>query len=156
MGLLIAAGILAACFLATWAVLRRPVRQIVEDARLEHARSLFHRHRERLEVRFISALDRSDSAERERWEDANWHDEVVWARDRQTHHLLALTCVEFEPEPFGLSVGPRHATAIFEFRDGHWCAQGKRLDEMRPDEAVGRFWRFETVFDSDRHPPRVG
>ena len=55
MGLLIAAGILSLCFLATWAVLRRPVRQIVEDARVEHARTLFHRNRERLEARFVTA-----------------------------------------------------------------------------------------------------
>ncbi len=145
MGLLIAAGILATCLLATWAILRRPVRQIVEDVLLEHARSLFHRNRERLEARFILALRRADPAEGERWENADWDDDVLWARDRQSHHVLALTCVEFEPEPFETFVGPIHSTAIFEFHDGHWCAQGRRLDEMRPDEAVDRFSRFETV-----------
>ena len=118
MGLLIAAGILLFCFLATWAVLRRPVRQIVEDVRVEHARTLFHRNRERLEARFVTTLERSDPDEAERWETAQWDDEVLWARDRHSHRLLALTCVEFEPEPFELSFGHSHATAIFEFRKG--------------------------------------
>ncbi len=145
MGLLIATGVLTGCFLAAWAVLLRPVRRMVEDVRIEHARALFHRNRERLEARFISALDRSDPTECEMWESAHWHDDVLWVRDRQTHHLLALTCVHFEPEPFEFSTDQRHATAIFEFHDGHWCAQGKHLDELRPDEAIDLFRRFETV-----------
>jgi hypothetical protein len=145
MGLLIAAGILSLCFLATWAVLRRPVSQIVEDVRVEHARTMFHRNREHLEARFVSTVEQSDPDDSERWERARWDDEVLWARDRHTHHLLALTCVEFEFEPFELSFGREHATAIFEFHDGHWWAQGKRVDEMRPEEAIGLFRRFETV-----------
>jgi hypothetical protein len=145
MGLLIAAGVLSLCFLATWALLRRPVRQIVEDVCVEHARALFHRNRERLEARFVSAVEQIDPDEAERFESAHWDDDVLWARDRQTHHLLALTCVEFEPEPFELSFGHTHTTAIFEFHDGQWCAQGKRVDEMRPEEAIGLFRRFETV-----------
>lgn len=145
MGLLIAAGTLLLCLLAAWAVLRRPVRQIVEDVRVEHARALFHRNRERLEARFISTLERSDPDEAERWEAARWDDDVLWARDRHTHHLLALTGVEFEPAPFELSFGHSHATAIFEFHKGQWCTQGKRVDEMRPEEAIGLFRRFETV-----------
>lgn len=145
MALLIATGVLTGCFLAAWAVLRRPVRRMVEDVRIEHARALFHRNRERLELRFISALERTDPAASEMWESANWHDDVLWARDRQTHHLLALTCVDFEPEPFEFSPERRHATAIFEFHSGHWCAQGKHLDELRPDEAIDLFRRFETV-----------
>ena len=145
MGLLIAAGILSLCFLATWAVLRRPVRQIVEDVRVEHARTLFHRNRERLEARFVSTIERMDPDEVERFESAHWDDEVLWARDRHTHHLLALTGVEFEPAPFELSFGHSHATAIFEFSNAQWCAGGKRVDEMRPEEAIGLFRRFETV-----------
>jgi hypothetical protein len=145
MGLLIAAGILSLCFLATWAVLRRPVRQIVEDVRVEHARALFHRNRERLEARFVSSIEQIDPEEVEHWERAHWDDGVLWARDRHTHHLLALTCVEFEPGPFELSFEHRHSTVIFEFHDGHWCAQGKYLDEVRPEEAIDLFRRFETV-----------
>ncbi len=132
MALLIAAAVLAGCLLASWAILRRPFRRMVEDVRIEHARGLFHRNRERLEARFVSALERSDPSESELWETAHWHDDILWARDRQTNHLLALTFVEFEPEPFELSSEQRHATAIFEFHNGHWCAQGKHVDELRP------------------------
>ena len=35
MALLIGAGILSVCILVTWLILRRPVRQIVEDVRVE-------------------------------------------------------------------------------------------------------------------------
>jgi hypothetical protein len=55
--------------------------------------------------------------------------------------------VHFDAAPFDdlAGVAPRHATALFEFRKGHWCADGKRLDEIRPDEAVRRNQRFERV-----------
>ena len=41
MALLIAAAVLAGCLLASWAILGRPVRRMVEDVRIEHARALF-------------------------------------------------------------------------------------------------------------------
>jgi hypothetical protein len=154
MAWLIWAGILALSMVVAWMILRRPLRQIVEDVHIDHARELFHQQREWLEARFISALSRNDPAEAQRWEAANWHDEVLWARDRQTRHLLALVGVHFEPGPFDLMVGPRHATALFEFRKGRWHVEGKRLDEMRPDEAVGRNQPYEAVAVSPPPNPR--
>jgi ABC-type nickel/cobalt efflux system permease component RcnA len=88
MGLLIGAGILLVCVLAAWMVLRRPVRQIVEEVHVDHARELFHQQREWLEARFISALSHGDPAEGHRCESAHWHDEVLLARDRHTRPLL--------------------------------------------------------------------
>jgi hypothetical protein len=155
MAWLIWAGILPLCVLVAWLILRRPLRQIVEDVHVDHARELFHQQREWLEARFISTLGRADPAEGQRWESAQWHDEVLWARDRQTRHLLALVCVHFEPAPFELLQMPRHATALFEFRKGRWQAEGKRLDEVRPDEAIGRNQRFEAVAVSPPPPRRV-
>lgn len=153
MGLLISAGILTACGLvACWVLLRGPFRQIFEDVHVDRARELFHQQREWLEARFLSALAHSDAVEVQRWESAQWDDEVYWARDRQTRHLLALVCVHFEPAPFELQPMPRHATALFEYRKGRWQVEGKRLDEVRPDEAVGRNQRFEAVAVSP--PPR--
>jgi len=145
MGLLIGAGILFVGISVTSLILRRPIRHIVEDMHVDHARVLFHQQREWLEARFMSVLNHADPAEGERWESAHWHDDVMWARDRQTRHLLALVCVHFEAGPFELSSAPRHATVLFEFRKGHWCAEGKRLDETRPHEAIGRNQRFEPV-----------
>lgn len=153
MRVLIGAGILSLCGLvACWLIFRRPLRQIFEDVHVDRARELFHQQREWLEARFISTLTHADAFEGQRWESASWDDEVLWARDRQTRHLLALVCVHFEPAPFDLVAMPRHATALFEYRKGRWHVEGKRLDEVRPDEAVGRNQPFEAVAVSP--PPR--
>jgi hypothetical protein len=141
-------GILAACL-----ILYRPVRHFTEEVHAERARELFRQHREWLEADFLCALGRSSPTERVRWEEAHWHDEILWARDRQTRKLLALIGVHFDtylfddlPDP-----GTHHATALFEFRGGRWYAEGKRLDEIRPDEVVRRNRRFEPVL---MHPRR--
>jgi hypothetical protein len=121
---------------------------------VDRARELFRPQREWLEARFLSALGKSDPLERLRWEDAHWHDEILWARDRKTRVLLALIGVHFDgPEFDPLGESPsRHATALFEFRRGRWVAEGKRLDEVRPDEAVLRGQRFEPVVTQPRRP----
>ncbi|MFO0908950.1 MAG: hypothetical protein U0794_11420 [Isosphaeraceae bacterium] len=134
MGLIIWGGVVPACLLAAWFILRRPVRHLAEDLRLDGARSQFRRQREWLEVRFLNGLSRLDPVERTRWEDAHWQNEVVWARDRQTRTLLALVSVLF-PEPGFDEFGeprPRHATALFEFKKGRWIAEGRRLDQVHP------------------------
>src|SRR4029450_1831479 len=98
------------------------------------------RRREWREADFLGALGKIDPAVRLRWEEAHWHDEVLWARDRQTRRLLALIGVHFDSNPFEDpgDASSRHSTALFEFRKGGWFAEGKRLDEIRPDEAVRR------------------
>lgn len=155
MGLLIWAGILAICALLAFWIIRHPLRQIVEEVHVDRARELFHQQREWLEARFISVLGHGDATEGQRWESAQWHDEVLWARDRQTRQLLALVCVHFEPSQFDLLPMPRHATVLFEFRKGRWHVDGKRLDEVRPDEAIGRNERFEALAVSPPPPRRV-
>jgi hypothetical protein len=152
MGLVIWGMVLPACLLAAWFILRRPVRQFAEELHVDHARELFRLQREWLEARFLSALAKIDPIERIRWEDAHWHDEVLWARDRQTRSFLALIGVHFDGQAFD-ELGeprPRHSTALFEYRKGRWCAEGKRLDEIRPDEAVFRSQRFEPVVTQPR------
>ncbi len=128
MGFLIGAGILAVCLFTAWLILRRPLRQIVEDVHVDHARLLFRQYREWLEARFVTVLSQSDPALGERWESAHWHDEVLWARDRQTRRLLALVCVHFDPGPFEFPHTQRHATAVFEFHNGRWWVEGKRFE----------------------------
>jgi hypothetical protein len=154
MGFLIWLVILPACLVAAGIIVRRPLRQFTEEMHVDHARELFRMQREWLEARFLGALAKIDPAERLRWEDACWHDEVLWARDRQTRRLLALIGVHFDATLFDDLAGsaPRHATALFEFRKGRWCADGKRLDEIRPDEAVRRNQRFERVVTHPRQP----
>ena len=135
------------CVLASWLIVRRPVRVALEDLSVDRGRDQFRLQREGLEARFLSALARVDPAEKLRWDDAHWRDEVVWARDRRSRHLLALVGVTFDSEPFGdyPEPPPRHATALFEFRKGRWHADGKRLDEIRPDEAFIGNHRFEPL-----------
>src|SRR5436309_476390 len=100
MGLVIWGGVLPACAVAGWLVLRRPLRLFLEDLHVDRARTHFRSQREWLEARFLSALARTDPIERVRWEDAHWHDEILWARDRQTRSFLALIGVHFEGVAF--------------------------------------------------------
>jgi hypothetical protein len=153
MGFVIWGGVLPACLFAAWLILRRPVRQFSEEMHVDRAREQFRKQREWLEARFLGALAKVDLIERVRWEDAHWHDEVLWARDRQTRIFLALIGVHFNSHSFDElgELHPRHATALFEYRKGRWIADGKRLDEVRPDEAVLHHQRFEPVVT---HPLR--
>src|SRR3954469_23744674 len=90
-------GILPVCLIALFLILRRPARQFAEEMHVDHARDLFRQQREWLEAKFLTALGKVDPLERLRWEEAHWHDEVLWARDRQTRRLLALIGVHFDP-----------------------------------------------------------
>ena len=152
MGMLIWAVVLPACLVAMLLLVRRPVRQFAEELHVDHARELFRRQREWLEARFVSALSAASPTEGMRWDEAHWHDEILWARDRQTRRLLALIAIHFDSSPFDddQDSDPRHATALFEFRKGRWHAEGKWLDAIRPDEAVLRNQRFEPVETHDR------
>jgi hypothetical protein len=154
MSWIISGGLVLVCLVAAWLILRGPLRQLSEDVHAERARDLFRQRREWLEADFLGALGKIDPTERLRWEDAHWHDEILWARDRQTRRLLALIGVHFGTSLFDEWPDPnsRHATALFEFRKGRWYAEGKRLDEIRPDEAVRRNQRFEPVI---MHPRRA-
>jgi hypothetical protein len=147
-------GVLVACLVAAGLIIVGPVRRFGEKLAAEKARELFRARREHLEVDFMIALGKANPTERVRWEEGHWHDEILWARDRQTRRLLALIGVDFGislfedlPEPSG-----HHATALFEFRNGRWYAEGKRLDEICPDEAVRRNQRFVPVI---MHPRRA-
>lgn len=147
MGWIIWGGLPPACLLAGWLLLRRPVRQFTEELHIDHARVLFRQQRERLEARFVSALAHLDPIEHYRWDRACWEDEVLWARDRKSRALLAMVGVHFDEPTFDpvADLQPRHATALFEYRKGRWFAEGKRLDEIRPDEAVFQSRRFEPI-----------
>lgn len=143
MGWVIWAGLLPVCVGAGAWVVWRPARQVLDDLRFDRARDQFRLRREWLEARFLGALALVDPDEGARWEDARWHDAVVWARDRQTRRLLALIGVHFDSLPFDDDA--RHATALFEYRKGQWHADGRRLDRVRPDEALLRSPRIEPI-----------
>lgn len=149
---LVPALLLPACIAATWLVVRLSFRRVLTSVRVDQARDQFRFRREWLEARFLDELGKSDAIERMRWEEARWEDGVVWARDRQTGRLLALVGIRFEADPFEEAVGhpERHATVVFEYERGRWRADGKRLDEISPDEAFLRHQRYEPVTESRR------
>lgn len=130
-----------------WLLIRRPLRDALEDLNLDRAREQFRIQREGLEARFVATVNRTEPVEGLRWDEAEWRDEVVWARDRRTRRILALVGVAFEPEVFGGYSDPpaRHATALFEYRKGKWVADGRRLDEIRPHEAFIGNQRLEPI-----------
>ncbi len=148
MGWIIGGGVLPACVLATWLIFHRPLRLFLEELNANGARDLFRIRREWLEARFLSELAKKEPLLALLWEDGHWQDEVHWARDRRSRCLLALVAITFESgEPY--LDPPRYSTAIFEFRKGRWQAEGKRIDETRPADALMRHQRFEPVL-----PPR--
>jgi len=144
MGWIIWGIVLPSCLIAAWLIVRKPLRQVIEELSFDQGRLLFRQQREWLEARFLTALGKVDSVERLRWESARWNDQVHWARDNQTRRLIALVEIQFEPDPFADSETD-HATALFEYRKGRWFADGKRLDATSPIEAFRRHARFEPV-----------
>ena len=152
---LMAGLLLPTCLAVAWLILRRPLREICEEIHFEKARERFRMRRERLEARFVTLAARIDPAEAARWEDAQWQDGVVWARDRKTRVLLALVGVHFDLEPFADE--PAHyATAIFEFRRDGWMTEGRGLVEVRPDEAFLLHHRLEPIVVVPRRPTQAG
>jgi hypothetical protein len=149
------AGVLLACLVAGVLIVRGPVRRLAEEMQAERARALFRPRREWLEADFLSALGHLSPTERVRWEDAHWHDEVHWARDRKTRRLLALIAVHFDPGFFDEQSDPaaRQATALFEFRQGRWHAEGQRLECACPGEVFLRNQAWEPLLV---HPRRAG
>jgi hypothetical protein len=147
MGWIIGGVVLPSCLVTAWLIIRKPLRQIVEDLGVDQARLAFHRRREWLEAGFLTALAKVDPIERLRWENAHWHNEVHWGRDSKTRRLLALVEIHFDPDGFDTSPHPlvNHATALFEYRKGRWFADGKRIDATRPDEAFLRLGRYLPV-----------
>ena len=155
MGWLIWAGVLPLCLVAAFFLLQRPLRIFFEDLHVDQARESFHCQREWLEARFVTALSRIDPAEGARWEDAQWHDEVLWARDRQTRRFLALVCVHFDANPFDPLTSAGWPRPFSSTARGSGPPTGKRLDETRPDEVVGRNRRYEPVVIAHPSPKRV-
>jgi hypothetical protein len=150
MRLLIAALLLPGCLVLLAWLLRRSAWSLARTDQVEQAREEFRLRREWLEVGFLHALEQIEPEERQRWEEAQWLDDVIWARDRPTGRLLALIGVHFEPNPLE-DPSHRHATVVFEYHRGRWRTDGRRLDEVRPQDAFLRSGRFEPVSLPERH-----
>lgn len=142
--MVLAFTLLALCAAIAWLIVRRMVATLMEEYQGDVGRQAFRRDRERLEFRFLQALERNDPEERARWEDAHWKDGVYWARDRSTRRLLALVSVELPRKPGSGPVRETAVTALFEFRKGAWVAEGRFVEKALPADAC-RHARLEAV-----------
>jgi hypothetical protein len=132
----------------------RPLRGIFREIHVERAREMFALQRERLELYFIEAAQRSGKPRDLRWVDCDWAKEVKFARDKATGKLVALVgvTVRFEAvegtemEDWPQVADLRNATGVFSFVRGQWHTDGRALFNMNPDEALERMrTQFERV-----------
>ena len=155
MGLLIGAGILSVCILVTWLILRRPVRQIVEDVHVERARDSVPPAARMAGSPIHLGPEPIRPVEGQRWEDAQWQDEVLWARPSDSPFAGAgLRRVRARSvRPVSRAQARDGALRVSQ---GELDVRGQADRRGAPDEAVGRNQRFEAVVVPQPHPRRVG
>ena len=115
--------------------------------RLDQARVLFQRQRERLELQFFQAASASGKPRGLRWKAIDWGSALEFARERDSGRLAALVGVTIQFEAVegsdmeGLpAVGNlRNASAVFFFHGGRWHTTGKTVFNLNPDEALAHF-----------------
>ena len=113
----------------------------------ERARQSFRLGREMLEAKFFTLASSLGKPRDVRWLDCQWHDDVVFARDRQTGMITAFVSVSlsFEAIEGGdmeevEAVGKlRDACALFHYQQGQWGTGGRALFNMDPQSAAARF-----------------
>lgn len=125
------------------------------NEQLDRARQLFHWRREWLEVEFLTMAARSGMPRGLTWDNCEFSDEAVFARDRATKQLQAFAAVaiRFQALPDGgLEVNPtlwqvREATAVFRFDGRDWQTDGRAIFNLNPLETVERFQHELQVVD---------
>lgn len=143
----VALGVAGAAAAAAVVIAWRPLRLARLAAEFDRARKEFHRHREWLEVRFLELASRSGTPRGLHWQNCEFENEVVYARDRRTGGLRAFVgmTVYFEAVEGGPMEGveavgrPRAATAVFCHRDGKWDTDGRAIFNLNPVQAIAHF-----------------
>lgn len=132
----------------------RTLRRMGLEFQYERAREAFRLQRERLEAVFLDAAAATGKPRGLIWSDCQFESKPALVRDVRTGALLGLVpvTISFEAIPDGPMDGVeavgnlRYATAVFEFRKGHWKTSGRALFNMHPDEAISHFaGQFERV-----------
>lgn len=133
-----------------------PVRESRRRAQQAKLQKDFRFQRERLEALFVEQVMKSGKPRGLRWREPDFHNPVVFARDRKTSHLMAFVglTVSFEAiEGGGMEDVPavdnlRAATALFRHDGQHWQTDGRVLFNLEPAEAVAYYEReLETLID---------
>ena len=113
---------------------------------LQRAKAEFRLRREWLETQFLTVASRSGKPRGLAWADCEFHDDVSFARDRQSGALCALVgvAISFEAiEGGGMEDNPnvdnmKAGSAVFRY-DGHqWTTDGRALLNLDPYEAIER------------------
>jgi hypothetical protein len=148
--IILAVVLVAVLAAASWL----PIRAGLGLARFRDARRDFHRHRERLEAKFVQLGTAPSRQDCPRWTDVDFDDDVSYARNRTSGQLSAFVAVTVELEDpddqllTALEAGEladenrRAATAVFRFDNGHWDTDGRALFNLSPAQAI-RFYHHE-------------
>lgn len=142
-GPIVVAALLGVVAALVW----KPVRSAVRNARYERARKDFRRQRERLEAKFFQLAASSGKPKGLRWTNCEFENDVAYARDRHNGELCAFVAVtiSFEAIEGGLMEGVeavgnlRAATAMFRTHGEHWQTDGRALFNVNPAEAIERY-----------------
>lgn len=122
---------------------------------VKQAYDVFHREREWLEARFLTAASNSGLPRGLEWMDCDFEDGVVFARDRQNGTLRAFVgvTVRFEAIPGGgmedveAVANLRAATAVFQYDGEHWKTEGRTIFNLNPEETIRHFGsELESVY----------
>lgn len=137
-------------------------KRLREAAQLQNAQNAFRLKREYLEAKFFQIAAGSGKPRGLEWVNCDFENEVAYARDRQTGELTALVGITISfaaIEGGGMeeveAVGNlRAATAVFQFREGHWASDGRAIFNLNPAEAIRHFHSsLESVISDQKDPP---
>lgn len=132
------------------AVLWRPLLNSWRETRFTEACRDFHRHRERLEAKFMILGMTENRPPEDRWNDCRFDDDVAYARSRASGELSAFVAVAIHLdipsdsltlETTDLDGTSCAATAVFRFDGSHWDTDGRAIFNLTPTEAIHFFER---------------
>lgn len=119
----------------------RRVRVFGHHVHIERTQQLFLMQHDRLEALFLEAAQASGEPPGCQWRACTFDRDVLFARNRRTGELAAIVGIRAELQtaqaPNG--DGPRQASAVFYFDQGHWRTAGKALFNRTPSEVLEQF-----------------
>ena len=147
----IVAAVVAAALLMIAARRRRGARP---DGILPRAREAFHREREWLEARFLTAASQCGKPRGLIWVECDFEDGVSFARERGSGRLRALVGVtigfeavaggDMEDNPNVANL--RAATAVFLYDGQRWTTEGRAVFNLNPAQTIQHYQHeLETV-----------
>lgn len=133
---------------AAGALVWRPLRTRWLERQFLRARRDFHRHRERLEAKFVCLAASKRRGDPSIWDQCRFDDDVAYVRNRSTGELaafaafsLGIDTYDTRPRaPFDSLGNLRAGTAVFRFDGRRWDTEGRAILNLSPFEAI-RFYQ---------------